>query len=96
MSQIEPNLGKVVVKVEVESERTSGGLYIPGSVVSDGVKKATVVVVGPLRKVDGELTALLLKEGDRVLVDPLGATKMKVDGVEMLLMRVEDILARIS
>lgn len=95
-NKIEPNLGKVLVQMDEDAGKSAGGILIPASVQTDGVKKGRVIAVGPTRRVDGQLTALELFPGNRVLIDPLGATKLKVNGVEQLLMRCEDILGRIE
>lgn len=96
MSSIEPNVGKILIEIEKEDSKTAGGIIIPGSVDMGGVKKGRVVAVGPTRLVDGNPTALVLSVGDRVVLDPLGGVKIKVDGTELLLMRAEDVLGRIN
>lgn len=95
MSKIQPNVGKVLVQLEEETGKTAGGLFIPASAQSDSVKKARVVAVGPTRLVEGVPTALVLEVGDRVLLDHLGGLKLKVDGVEQILVRCEDILGKL-
>lgn len=96
MSKIQPNVGKVLVQLDEETGKSAGGILIPASAVTDGVKKGRVVAVGPTRLVDGNPTALVLEVGDRVLLDQLGGTKLKVDGVEQILLRCEDILGRVA
>jgi len=92
----EPNVGRVVVEVDNAETKTSGGLYIPGSVEQNGTRNGTVRAVGPTRLVDGAPTALVLQVGDRVILDPLGATKLKIDGKDMVLLRAEDVVGRLS
>lgn len=92
----EPNVGKILIELDQDSGKTAGGLIIPSSVVSEGSKVGTVKAAGPTRLVDGKPTALLICPGDRVVVDPLGATKIKVDGRDMLLLRCEDVLGRVN
>lgn len=96
MSDIQPNMGKLLVKLEEETGKTAGGLFIPASAQTDGVKKGKVLAVGPTRMVDGAPTAILFNAGDRVLLDPLGGTKLKVNGEDLILLRVEDVLARLN
>lgn len=96
MSKIQPNVGKILVVLDQESGKSSGGIIIPASADVSGVKQGRVVAVGPTRLVDGLPTALVLEVGDRVLLDPLGATKLKVDGVEQLLLRCEDVVGRVA
>lgn len=91
----EPNVGRILVEVDNADTKTSGGIFIPGSVEQNGVKNGTVRAVGPTRLVDGAPTALLLKVGDRVVLDPLGAPKLKVEGRDMVLLRAEDVVGRL-
>lgn len=93
---IEPNMGKLLVKLDKDAVKTSGGIFIPHTADTGAVKRAEVIQVGPQRIVDEHLTALSFRAGDKVLLDPLGATKIKIEGEEYLIVRVEDVLARIS
>jgi chaperonin GroES len=45
---------------------------------------------------DGKRIALDIKEGDRVLFSKYGGTEIKIDGVEHLFMREDDILGVID
>jgi chaperonin GroES len=95
MSKIEPNVGKCLVQLDQESGKTSGGIIIPQSAEVSGVKQGVVTAVGPTRLVEGNPTGLILAVGDRVLLDPFGGTKIKVNGVEQILLRVEDVVGRV-
>lgn len=92
---LQPNIGKVIVKIEKEDEKTAGGIFIPGSVEMNSVRKAKVVCVGLERLVDGVKTSITLCEGDKVLIDPLGGVKLKLNGEDVVLLRQEDVLARV-
>jgi len=96
VTQLTPNVGRVLIEVEKEDTKTSGGLFIPASVDMGGIKKGRVHAVGTPRKVNGDVTSLELLVNDRVLVDPLGGVKVKVDGTEFILMRMEDVLAKVN
>jgi chaperonin GroES len=93
--ELQPNVGKILVKIETDSQKTSGGIFIPQSAVVDGVRKGKVVAVGPLRVVDGVPTALDFNVNDEVLLDPLGGLKIKLGSEELFLMRMEDVLGKI-
>lgn len=95
MTTIQPNLGKVIVQIEKDDEKTGGGIWIPTSVESSGIKKGVIMAAGEPRLVNGAPTSLPLNVGDRVILDPLGGTKMKLDGVDVILMRAEDILGKV-
>ena len=93
--EFEPNLGRVLVEVDSDAERTAGGIIIAHSAERSTVRNATVRAHGVARMVDGNFTYLPLTDGDRVVIDTLGATKIKINGKEMLLLRGEDIIGKI-
>lgn len=97
MAELVPNIGKLLLRIDAETNRTEGGIIIPENVKeTSGIKKATVKVAGAVREVDGKPTALSFNVGDRVVVDTLGAVKVKIEGEELLLMRHEDVIAKIQ
>jgi chaperonin GroES len=77
----------------MEEERTSaGGIVIPDS-AAEKPQKGEVVAVGNGKVTDsGELRALDVKVGDQVLFGKYSGTEIKIDGVEVLIMKEEDIL----
>jgi chaperonin GroES len=81
----------LVVRVE-EEQKTAGGIIIPDT-AKEKPQEGKVVAVGP-GKVgeDGKRTALELKKGDRVLFSKYAGTEIKIDGVEHMFMREDDIL----
>mgnify|MGYP001607340147 CR=1 FL=1 len=94
---IQLNDGRVLVKTQKEAEKTSGGLYIPGNVNRDETSVIGEVVNAGQTRSDaaGRPTSIDFAKGDRVLLSPLGVTKVKVNGEEMLLVRHEDIIAKL-
>ena len=80
-----------------EEERTSpGGIVIPDSATEKPIK-GEVVAVGKGKLLDsGEVRALDLKEGDRVLFGKYSGTEVKVEGEELLVMREDDVMAVIE
>ena len=94
--KIIPLADRVVIKaVEVE-ETTKGGLILTGS-AKEKPQVAQVVAVGP-GKCDesGKRIAMSVKAGDNVLFNKYAGTEIKLDGVEHLVMREDDILAIID
>jgi chaperonin GroES len=85
----------LVVRVE-EVQKTAGGIIIPDT-AKEKPQEGKVVAVGP-GKVgdDGKRTALEVKAGDRVLFGKYAGTEMKIDGVEHVFMREDDILGVIE
>jgi len=94
--KIRPLHDRVVVK-RMEEERTSaGGIVIPDSATEKPVK-GEVIAVGKGKITDsGEVRALDVKVGDKILFGKYSGTEIKIDGVEILIMREEDILGVIA
>lgn len=94
--KIRPLHDRVVVK-RMEEERTSpGGIVIPDSAAEKPIK-GEVIAVGHGKITDsGDIRALDLKAGDKVLFGKYSGTEVKVDGDELLVMREDDIMAVIE
>ncbi len=94
--KFKPLNDRVLVKrLEVE-EKTAGGLYIPDS-AKEKPSRGLIVATGPGKTADnGSKVALEVKEGDTVLFSKYAGTELKIEGVEHLMMREEDILAIIQ
>jgi len=94
--KIRPLHDRVVIR-RTEEERTSpGGIVIPDSATEKPIK-GEVVAVGKGKLLDsGEVRALDLKKGDKVLFGKYSGTEVKVDGEELLVMREDDVMAVIE
>jgi chaperonin GroES len=94
--KIRPLHDRVVIR-RTEEERTSpGGIVIPDSATEKPIK-GEVVAVGKGKVLDsGEVRALDLKKGDKVLFGKYSGTEVKVDGEELLVMREDDVMAVIE
>jgi chaperonin GroES len=90
---IRPLNDRVIVK-RLEEERTSpGGIVIPDSAAEKPVR-GEVVAVGAGKALDsGQVRALAVKAGDKVLFGKYAGTELKVDGQDILVMREDDIIA---
>jgi chaperonin GroES len=95
--QIKPLGDRVVVKRFEAEEKTAGGILLPDT-AKDKPQKGKVLAVGPGRLTkDGEYTALDVKEGDTVLFTNWAGDEFKqAQGENVLLMRIDDILAVID
>ncbi len=84
---------RVLIKRVDTEEKTAGGLFIPES-AKEKPSKGEVIAVGSGRLLDnGTRVPLEVKKGDIVLFGKYAGTDIKIDGVEHLVMREEDILA---
>ena len=93
---IRPLHDRVIVK-RVEVEKTSpGGIVIPDSATEKPVE-GEVIAVGNGKLLDnGELRALDLKKGDKVLFGKYSGTEVKVSGDDYLVLREDDIMGVIE
>ena len=90
--KIRPLHDRVIVK-RVEEERTSaGGIVLPDS-ATEKPSEGEVLAVGNGKQLDnGEVRALEVKVGDKVLFGKYSGNEVKVDGEELIVMREEDIM----
>jgi chaperonin GroES len=83
---------RVVVRRVEEEAKTSGGIIIPDT-AKEKPMQGEVVAVGPgARNEKGELVALDVKAGDRILFGKWSGTEVKLDGEELLIMKESDIM----
>jgi chaperonin GroES len=94
--KLKPLQDRVLVKRLEEEEVTKGGIIIPDTAKEKPIK-GEVVAVGPGKANDeGKAIKLMVKKGDKVLFNKYAGTEIKIDGVEHLVMREDDILAIID
>jgi chaperonin GroES len=83
---------RVVVRRVTAEEKTAGGIIIPDT-AKEKPMEGEVVSVGPgARNEKGEIVALDVKAGDRVLFGKWSGTEVKIDGEELLIMKESDIM----
>ncbi len=81
----------VIRRIEAE-EKTSGGIMIPDTAKEKPIE-GEVIAVGPgARNEQGQIVALDVKEGDRILFGKWSGTEVKIDGEELLIMKESDIM----
>jgi chaperonin GroES len=85
----------LVVRIE-EIEKTPGGIIIPDT-AKEKPQEGKVVAVGPGKwDENGKRIRLEIKKDDRVLFGKYAGNEIKIDGVEHLIMRDDDILGIIE
>jgi chaperonin GroES len=94
--KLRPLHDRVVIR-RTEEERTSpGGIVIPDTAAEKPIR-GEVIAVGQGKLLDnGEVRALELKKGDKVLFGKYSGTEVKVEGEELLVMREDDVMAVIE
>jgi len=94
--QFTPLHDRVVVRRIEGEEKTKGGLIIPDT-AKEKPSEGEVIAVGPgARKDSGELIAMSVQSGDRILFGKWSGTEVKIDGEDLLIMKESDILGVIS
>ncbi len=84
---ITPLSDRVVATREAAKTKTTSGLYLPDSSKEKPVA-AVVEAVGPEVK--------SLKKGDRIVYKEYSTTELTIDGTEYLIIKEEDILAKLA
>lgn len=93
---LRPLHDRVIVKRLEEEKKSAGGILIPDS-AAEKPMKGEVIAVGPgKRGEDGKPMPLDVKAGDQVLFGKYSGTEVKVDGVDYLVMREDDLMAVFS
>ncbi len=93
---LKPLHDRVLIKRVEEEEVTKGGIIIPDTAKEKPIK-GEVVAAGPGKTTeDGKTTPMTVKAGDKVLFNKYAGTEVKIDDVEHLVMREDDILAIIE
>ncbi|MBW2484485.1 MAG: co-chaperone GroES [Deltaproteobacteria bacterium] len=91
--KVRPLNDRILVKRLEEEEMTKGGIIIPDS-AKEKPAEGEVIAVGKGKMNDkGDRMKMDVKVGDRVLFSKYGGTDVKLDGVDHLIMREDDILA---
>jgi len=91
--QVRPLHDRVLVKRVEEKEVVKGGIIIPDT-AKEKPMEGEVVAVGPGKmQDDGKRSPLDVKAGDRILFGKYAGTEIKIDDVDYVIMREEEILA---
>ena len=83
---------RVVVRRIKEDQKTAGGIIIPDT-AQEKPMEGEIIAVGPgSRNEAGQIVALDVKAGDRILFGKWSGTEVKLDGEELLIMKESDIM----
>ena len=94
--KIRPLQDRVIVKRSEEEGKTKGGIIIPDA-AKEKPGEGIVVAVGKGKTAkDGKLIKPDVKAGDRILFTKYSGNEVKINGVEHLIMREDDILGIIE
>ncbi|MEZ5572015.1 MAG: co-chaperone GroES [Halioglobus sp.] len=92
--KIRPLYDRVVVRRKEEEETTAGGILLPGS-AKEKPNQGEIVAVGDGKVLEnGNLRALSVKVGDKVVFGQYaGSNTIEVDGEELIIMGENEIFA---
>lgn len=85
--KVHPLADYIVAQAEEAKTKTASGLYLPEK-STEKPKVAKVVAIGA--------AAQYIKVGDRIIYKSFSPTEVKVDGIDYLLVKEEDILATVA
>jgi chaperonin GroES len=90
--KVRPLQDRVLVRRVAEEEKTKGGIIIPDS-AKEKPAEGEVIAAGS-GKVDdkGKVRPVSVKKGDRILFGKYSGNEIKIDGVDHLILREDDIL----
>jgi chaperonin GroES len=94
--KIRPLYDRILVKRLEEQSKTAGGLFIPDSAKEKPMEALVVAVGNGKIQENGSLRKLEIKAGDKVLFTKYSGNDIKIDGVEHLILREDDVLAVID
>jgi len=93
---IRPLDDRVVVEPLEAEKKTQGGIVLPDS-AKEKPTKGKIISVGEGKLLDsGKRAEMLVKKGDKVLYGKYAGTEISVDGKDYLILKENDILAKID
>ncbi|TVQ93694.1 MAG: co-chaperone GroES [Deltaproteobacteria bacterium] len=93
---IRPLYDRVLVQRVEEEARSKGGLFLPES-AKEKPSEGIVIAVGKGRVNDkGEVTKLVVNEGDRVVFGKYAGNEIKVNGEERLILKESEIFGIVT
>ena len=90
--KIRPLQDRIIVKRVQEEEKTKGGIIIPDTTKEKPIEGKVIAVGNGKVLEDGKVRPLDIKAGDTILFSKYAGTEIKIDGVDHLILREEDVL----
>jgi chaperonin GroES len=93
---VRPMADRVIIASIPQEEKTKGGIILPDS-AKEKPQQGKVVAVGKGKMTEsGELLAMTVSAGDKVLYGKYSGTEVKIDGETYLIVKESEILAIIG
>jgi len=93
--KLTPLHDRVIIKRIEEKESVKGGIIIPDT-AKEKPQEGEVIAVGAGKLEKGQRIPLDVEVGDRILFGKYSGTDIKIEGEEYLILREEEILAKIG
>ncbi len=93
---IRPLHDRVIVKRVEENKTSAGGIVIPDSAAEKPIQGEIIAVGNGKILENGEVRALAVKKGDKILFGKYSGTEVKIDGEDLLVLREDDIMGIIE
>ena len=93
---LKPLHDRVLVERVEQEDRTKGGIIIPDTAQEKPMEGKVISVGGGARNENGQVVALDVKKGYRILFGKWSGTEVKIDGKELLIMKESDIMGIIE
>ncbi len=93
---VRPLGDRILIKRVEEVEKTRGGLFIPDSAKERPLEGNVIAVGSGKRLEDGTLVKLDVKVGDVILFGKYTGTEIKVDGIDHIIVREDEVLGIIE
>ncbi len=92
----QPLHDRILVRRVDSEEKTKGGIIIPDT-AKEKPQEGEVIAVGPGARNDaGQIQALDVKAGDRILFGKWSGTEIKINGEDLLIMKESDVMGIIE
>ena len=93
---LKPLHDRVLVERVSSEDKTKGGIIIPDTAQEKPMEGKVLAIGGGARNENGQVVALDVKKGDRILFGKWSGTEVKIDGKELLIMKESDIMGIIE
>ena len=90
--KIRPLHDRILVKRLEEAEKTKGGIIIPDSAKEKPIEGKVIAAGNGKVLEDGKVRPLDVKAGDKIVFGKYAGTEVKIDGVELIIMKESDIM----
>ena len=93
---LKPLHDRVLVERVSSEDKTKGGIIIPDTAQEKPMEGKVLAVGSGARNENGQVVALDVKKGDKILFGKWSGTEVKIDGKELLIMKESEIMGIIE